>query len=57
MFGPPPTSVIKLNLRHAGLDDARAERVHPNVGTCELARAGLGNRIHAGMNRLLESIE
>jgi len=49
MFGPSSASVIKLHLRHAGFDDAWAERVHSNVRARELARAGLGDRVHAGI--------
>ena len=57
MFGPPPTGVIELGLGHAGLDEAGAECVYPNVSARELARAGLGDRVHAGMNPLSRSSE
>lgn len=49
MFGPSSARVIKLHLRHAGLDDAWTERVHSNVGARELAGTGLGDRVHAGI--------
>lgn len=54
VFGPSSARVIKLHLRHAGLDDAWTERVHPNVGARELAGTGLGDRVHAGIGPLSE---
>jgi len=55
MFRPPPTGVIKLDLGHAGLDEAWTECIHPNVSARELARTGLSDRVHARMRLPLES--
>jgi len=54
MFRPPPTGVIKLDLGHAGLDEARADCVYPNVSARELASTGLGDRVHAGVDHRSE---
>ena len=54
VLGPPPAGVIKLGLRHAGLDNAWTERVHPNVSARELASTGLGDRVYPGTNPLSE---